>query len=114
MARRRLSRLLTAACPGPRKGEFQHQAAAVCNRRTKTTAVTNRRSLFFSKPLLNICKVTVPAESVWMRFPIDPLSRRLAFAFPFLIVTAISARAAEPESADLRYFRELVETRNYS
>jgi dipeptidyl-peptidase-4 len=70
--------------------------------------------LFFSKPLLNICKVTVPAETVWMRFPIDPLSRPLAFAFPFLIVTAIFARAADPESADLRYFRELVETRNYS
>ena len=33
--------------------------------------------------------------------------------FP-LAIGALSARAAEPESADLRYFRELVETRNYS
>jgi dipeptidyl-peptidase 4 len=49
-----------------------------------------------------------------MRFSIDPLPRRLAFTLLFSIVTAISARAAEPESADLRYFRELVETRNYS
>jgi dipeptidyl-peptidase-4 len=49
-----------------------------------------------------------------MRFSIHPLPRRLAFALLFSIVTAISARAAEPESADLRYFRELVETRNYS
>src|SRR3954470_16819402 len=29
-------------------------------------------------------------------------------------VSAVSVIAAEPESADLRYFRELVETRNYS
>jgi dipeptidyl-peptidase-4 len=29
-------------------------------------------------------------------------------------VSAIASYAAEPESADLRYFRELVETRNYS
>jgi dipeptidyl-peptidase-4 len=28
--------------------------------------------------------------------------------------TPVTTRAAEPESADLRYFRELVETRNYS
>jgi dipeptidyl-peptidase-4 len=49
-----------------------------------------------------------------MRFSIDPLPRRLAFALLFLIVAAISTRASEPESADLRYFRELVETRNYS
>jgi dipeptidyl-peptidase-4 len=31
-----------------------------------------------------------------------------------LPATPIKSRAAEPESADLRYFRELVETRNYS
>jgi dipeptidyl-peptidase-4 len=49
-----------------------------------------------------------------MRFSIDSLPRRLAFALIFSIFTAISARAAEPESADLHYFRELVETRNYS
>src|SRR5712671_2223840 len=30
------------------------------------------------------------------------------------VLLAHSLRAAEPESADLRYFRELVETRNYS
>jgi dipeptidyl-peptidase 4 len=32
----------------------------------------------------------------------------------FLALFGCSVRAAEPESADLRYFRELVETRNYS
>src|SRR2546421_148095 len=31
-----------------------------------------------------------------------------------LPATTFTLRAAEPESADLRYFRELVETRNYS
>jgi dipeptidyl-peptidase 4 len=41
--------------------------------------------------------------------------RRLFFVVPFVFFTvAISALAGEPESADLRYFRELVETRNYS
>src|SRR6187399_346913 len=49
-----------------------------------------------------------------MRFSITPLFRRLAFAFLLAIVIAFSARATEPEPADLRYFRELVETRNYS
>jgi len=44
----------------------------------------------------------------------DPLPRRPAFVIVFSILAAISTRAAEPESADLRYFRELVETRNYS
>jgi dipeptidyl-peptidase 4 len=44
----------------------------------------------------------------------DPLPRRLAFTLLFSIAAAISIHAAEPESADLRYFRELVETRNYS
>src|SRR6202790_3952807 len=68
----------------------------------------------FQQIPLNICKVAVPTETVWMRFPIDPLPRPLAFALLFSIVTGISARAAEQESADLRYFRELVETRNYS
>jgi dipeptidyl-peptidase-4 len=32
----------------------------------------------------------------------------------FITLFVCSVRAAEPESADLRYFRELVETRNYS
>ena len=31
-----------------------------------------------------------------------------------LPATTVTIHAAEPESADLRYFRELVETRNYS
>src|SRR5204863_800652 len=44
----------------------------------------------------------------------DHFLRRLRFPLLFLIMTSISAGAAEPESADLRYFRELVETRNYS
>jgi dipeptidyl-peptidase 4 len=44
----------------------------------------------------------------------DLLPRRLAFVILFSVVTTISARGAEPEWADLRYFRELVETRNYS
>ena len=64
--------------------------------------------------LLNICKVRVQTETVRMRFSIDPLPRCLAVALLLSTVTAISAHAAEPESADLRYFRELVETRNYS
>jgi dipeptidyl-peptidase 4 len=68
----------------------------------------------FQQIPLNICKVAAPTKTVWMRFSIDPLPRPLAFALLFSIVTAISARAAEPELADLRYFRELVETRNYS
>jgi dipeptidyl-peptidase-4 len=34
--------------------------------------------------------------------------------FTLVALLAASAVAAEPESADLRYFRELVETRNYS
>jgi dipeptidyl-peptidase-4 len=49
-----------------------------------------------------------------MRFFVAPVPGRLAFVLLFPVVTAISGRAAEPESADLRYFRELVETRNYS
>jgi dipeptidyl-peptidase-4 len=49
-----------------------------------------------------------------MRFSFDPFHQRLTFPLLFLIVTATSSRAAEPESDDLRYFRELVETRNYS
>lgn len=32
----------------------------------------------------------------------------------FLLAAPLSSRAAQPESADLRYFRELVETRTYS
>ena len=34
--------------------------------------------------------------------------------FAWIALFVYSSRAAEPESADLRYFRELVETRNYS
>jgi dipeptidyl-peptidase-4 len=49
-----------------------------------------------------------------MRSAISPLSRLRAFALLFSIVSTISASATEPESADLRYFRELVETRTYS
>jgi len=50
-----------------------------------------------------------------MRYPIHLRLRRLAVALLLLsTVSAISAHATEPESGDLRYFRELVETRNYS
>ncbi|HEX8898920.1 MAG TPA: DPP IV N-terminal domain-containing protein, partial [Chthoniobacterales bacterium] len=41
------------------------------------------------------------------------MNRIAVFAFSFSALAA-SLPAAEPESADLRYFRELVETRNYS
>jgi len=34
--------------------------------------------------------------------------------FAWIVLFVCSSRAAEPELADLRYFRELVETRNYS
>jgi dipeptidyl-peptidase 4 len=40
--------------------------------------------------------------------------RRLLNALPVLLLVPSLLRAAEPESADLRYFRELIETRNYS
>lgn len=40
--------------------------------------------------------------------------RALRIGTVVLAICASSARAAEPEPADLRYFRELVETRNYS
>src|SRR5436190_5704992 len=66
---------------------FQNQGAAVCK-----------------PPLLGICKISCLAESVRMRFYVA-----VAFALSIL-----ATRAAEPEPADLRYFRELVETRNYS
>src|SRR5436853_6074699 len=42
------------------------------------------------------------------RFAASPIVALIA------VFSAASARAAEPESSDLRYFRELVETRNYS
>jgi dipeptidyl-peptidase-4 len=43
------------------------------------------------------------------------MRRHSKFAwFAFLALFVCPVRAAEPESADLRYFRELVETRNYS
>jgi dipeptidyl-peptidase-4 len=41
-------------------------------------------------------------------------SRTLSIAALALTLAAPRAYAAEPEAADLRYFRELVETRNYS
>jgi dipeptidyl-peptidase-4 len=41
-------------------------------------------------------------------------SCRTSACLAFLALFVCSVRAAEPESADLRYFRELVETRNYS
>jgi len=40
------------------------------------------------------------------------LNSALVVLFP--VLAALPANAAEPESPDLRYFRELVETRNYS
>src|SRR3954465_15009712 len=40
--------------------------------------------------------------------------RFLRHALPLLLLFPTLVCAAEPESADLRYFRELVETRNYS
>jgi dipeptidyl-peptidase-4 len=49
-----------------------------------------------------------------MRFTVDPLPWRLTFGWLAAMVAPLVARAAQPESADLRYFRELVETRNYS
>ena len=49
-----------------------------------------------------------------MRLFINFRPWRLAFAFLVCAVAISSTFAAEPESADLRYFRELVETRNYS
>lgn len=44
----------------------------------------------------------------------DPLRRRLVFILSLSTVVTASARAVEPEPPDLRFFRELVETRNYS
>ncbi len=49
-----------------------------------------------------------------MRLPVDLRLGRFALAWILLAFPAGFAGAAEPESADLRYFRELVETRNYS
>ena len=40
--------------------------------------------------------------------------RLRTFLVSFLACLATPLLAAEPESADLKYFRELVETRNYS
>jgi dipeptidyl-peptidase-4 len=40
--------------------------------------------------------------------------RVILFAATLILPAIVPTRAAEPESADLRYFRELVETRNYS
>lgn len=45
---------------------------------------------------------------------LTPFARRWSFVLLFPFAAAVIAHAAEPESADLRYFRELVETRNYS
>ena len=47
-----------------------------------------------------------------MRFRFNPPS--LWIGLSILPVCVCSVLAAEPEAADLRYFRELVETRNYS
>ncbi len=49
-----------------------------------------------------------------MRLPVDLSLGRFALAWILLALPAGLAGAAESESADLRYFRELVETRNYS
>ena len=49
-----------------------------------------------------------------MRFSFNPLPWPLVFVLLFSIVPTISARTTEREPDDLRYFRELVETRNYS
>ena len=46
-----------------------------------------------------------------MRFHVGPLPVWVVLA---LALSNFTGYAAEPESADLRYFRELVETRNYS
>ncbi|HVF71004.1 MAG TPA: DPP IV N-terminal domain-containing protein [Chthoniobacterales bacterium] len=43
-----------------------------------------------------------------------PWSRLLSLSSAFIGLLVFGLFAAEPESADLRYFRELVETRNYS
>jgi dipeptidyl-peptidase-4 len=54
--------------------------------------------------------MSLPAETIRMRFPLRVCFGAVAAVsyLPFI------AAGAEPESADLRYFRELVETRNYS
>jgi dipeptidyl-peptidase-4 len=59
---------------------------------------------------LRSCKMSLPAETIRMRFPLRVCFGAVAAVsyLPFI------AAGAEPESADLRYFRELVETRNYS
>lgn len=49
-----------------------------------------------------------------MRLSVDLRLGRFALTWILLAFPADFAGAAEPESADLRYFRELVETRNYS
>jgi dipeptidyl-peptidase-4 len=49
----------------------------------------------------------------FFRMRLHSFARSAAFA-PIIFATASLCGAAEPESADLRYFRELVETRNYS
>ena len=54
--------------------------------------------------------MSLPVETIRMRFPL-----RVCFgAVTAVFSLSLTAPAAEPESADLRYFRELVETRNYS
>jgi dipeptidyl-peptidase 4 len=74
------------------------------------TAISRRPQGGGYRRVLSSCKISLPAETIRMRF-----SLRVCFG----TVAAVSslplfAAAAEPESADLRYFRELVETRNYS
>ncbi|HYJ04378.1 MAG TPA: DPP IV N-terminal domain-containing protein [Chthoniobacterales bacterium] len=48
-----------------------------------------------------------------MPFRFDPRALRIGTVV-LALLCAFPARAADPEPADLRYFRELVETRNYS
>ena len=59
---------------------------------------------------LSSCKMSLPAETIRMRFPLRVCFGAVTAVFSLPLIVA----AAEPESADLRYFRELVETRNYS
>jgi dipeptidyl-peptidase-4 len=54
--------------------------------------------------------MSLPAETIRMRFPLRVCFGAVAAVSSLPLIAA----GAEPESADLRYFRELVETRNYS
>jgi dipeptidyl-peptidase-4 len=54
------------------------------------------------------------AEAGALRYKNRMLRRIFPVSFALVTLLASGLPAAEPESADLRYFRELVETRNYS